>query len=86
MKKILFVLILSLISISAFSETQWYKTTDYAQATIRNGKYNWGNWQDSNLKISINLDTDVITIYSPRKQVYKVYDAYNNGNASLIKG
>lgn len=31
------------------------------------------------MSISINLDTDIITIYSPRTQTYAVYGTYNNG-------
>ena len=33
------------------------------------------------MTLVINLNTDVITIYSPRIQVYQVYGMANNGNA-----
>lgn len=51
-----------------FAQVQWYRSTSFANKTA----YGWSNWQDSNVQICINLNTDVITIYSPTVQVYKV--------------
>lgn len=81
MKKILMIFMLACMSIlPTIAETQWYRTTAFAQASIYGGSYHWGDWESSNMNISINLSTDVITIYSPSKQVYYVYGSYNNGN------
>lgn len=68
---------LPFISISA--QKQWYKTSAYAQATVKNGNYDWGDWEKSNMNICIDLSEDIITVYSPRKQVYRIYGTYNNG-------
>lgn len=67
-------------NVEATAQTQWYRTTAYAHANVYNGNYVWGDWQSSDMNISINLTTDVITIYSPRTQIYRVYGVYNNGN------
>lgn len=82
MKKYLLLLIAMLtISVSSFAQIQTYRTTAFAQAKVYNGRYVWGDWENSNMTIAINLSTDVITIYSPITQIYRVYAMYNNGNA-----
>lgn len=63
--------------ISSNAQIQYYKTTAFAEAKIYNGTYYWGDWQSSSLVITFNLNTDVITIYSPKTQVYKVYKTGN---------
>ena len=68
-------------SAEASAQTLNFRTTSYAQATVYNGRYYWGDWESSNMLVTINLDTDIIKVYSPRTQVYKVYGTYNNGNA-----
>lgn len=81
MKKILMLFMLTFgIILSTNAETQWYKTTAFAQARIYNNSYHWGDWENSNMNISIDLTNDIITVYSPSKQVYYVYGSYNNGN------
>lgn len=83
MKKFLFILMLMLgfTFTSVTAQVQFYKTTAYAEAQVYNGKYVWSEWQKSNMTVVINLTTDVITIYSPKTQVYHVYGTANNGNA-----
>lgn len=78
MKKflILFLMMFSFV-ISSNAQVQYYKTTAFAEAKVYNGTYYWGDWQSSNLVITFNLNTDVITIYSPKTQVYKVYKTGN---------
>lgn len=78
MKRILFTLFL-LFSFTLISNAQimQFKTTGYYERT--HYSWGWGNWsskKDSNMNITINLSTDVITIYSPRTQIYYIYQ-YN---------
>lgn len=74
MKKLLIlILIVFGFTISSKAQIQYYKTTAYAFANIYNGKYHWSEWQSSDIVITINLNNDVITIYSPKIQAYKVY-------------
>ena len=81
MKKILFILMMLLSFTVASAQIQNYRTTAFAYATVNNGNYNWSDWEKSNIIITIDLNRDVITIYSPSKQVYYVYNVANNGNS-----
>ena len=77
----IFALLLSIVAANA--QVQYYRSTAYAQANVYNGRYVWSDWQSSNMTITINLNTDMITIYSPRTQIYRVVsagDAYNDSN------
>ena len=78
MKKYLLIL-LCFISISGYAQVQWYRTTQYAEATIINNCYYWGDWESSNMRLCIDIDNDRIIVYSPRIQIYQVYGVYNNG-------
>ena len=79
MKKCLLIL-LCLISFSGYAQVLQFRTTQFAEATIVNNHYYWGDWKSSNMKLCIDLNTDQIIIYSPKVQIYQVYGAYNNGN------
>lgn len=85
MKKIilLFFIIFG-FAVTSKAQIQYYKSTAYAYANIYNGRYVWGDWQDSNVLITINLTTDVITVYSPKTQVYKVYRSGEVVNNSKV--
>lgn len=72
MKKLLVLLIFG-FALSSKAQIQYYKTTAYAYAKIYNNKYYWSDWYNSNIVLTINLNNDVITIYSPKIQSYKVY-------------
>ena len=78
MKKYLLIL-LCFISISGYAQVQWYRTTQYAEATIINNRYYWGDWESSNMRLCIDIGNDQIVVYSPRIQIYQVYGVYNNG-------
>lgn len=74
MKKFIFIFLMIFEFVTfSHAQIQYYKTTSFAEAKIYNGKYYWGDWQSSNLVLTINLNTDVITIYSLNTQIYKVY-------------
>lgn len=79
MKKYLLILF-CFISISCYSQELRFKTTQYASASVINGRYYWGDWENSNMILSMNLNTDQIIIYSPKTQVYQIYATYNDGN------
>lgn len=80
MKKLLLSLF-CLFSLTISAQIQKYRTTQFAIASVTNGRYSWSDWESSNLYLYINLDTDQITIYSTSIQIYQIYSAYNNGNA-----
>lgn len=76
MKKFLTLIVLFLgIVIGVNAQVQTYRTTGYYEKKLYS--WGWGNWsakQQSNMNIVINLNTDVVTIYSPRTQVYRIYE------------
>ena len=83
MKRFLMIFALLVSIVAANAQVQYYRSTAYAQANVYNGRYVWSDWQSSNMTITINLNTDMITIYSPRTQIYRVVsagDAYNDSN------
>lgn len=57
-----------------------YRTTGYAYKKINSyGNWTqWSDWQDSDMRVVINFNTDVITIYSPKTQIYKVTEHLRN--------
>ena len=80
MKKLLLFLML-FISTTAFSQVYTYRTTAYAyqQVNSYDGKWmEWSDWQDSDMSVVINFNTDVVTIYSPTKQIYKITEFIRN--------
>lgn len=75
MKKFLLTLILTLGFIfPSFAQTYWYRTTAFAIKSVNvYGIWGpWSDWQKSNMDVSINTDDNIITIYSPVKQVYVI--------------
>lgn len=71
---ILLAIIASMAIGTANAQTYAYRTTAFAMKQI-NSYGNWSNWSDwekSDMLITINLDTDVIKIYSPMTQIYQI--------------
>ena len=66
--------------INTYAETYYYRTTEFAYKQINDyGRWtNWSDWEESNILISINLSTDVVVIFSPRTQRYKITDHVRN--------
>lgn len=80
MKKFLFIftfiLSLSMFNIhSVNAQTYYYRTTQFAiKYKYTNGWTNWSEWQSSNMKMKIDLDDDMIVIYSEKLQIYSVLE------------
>lgn len=74
--KLLLVTLLLFISASSFSQVLTFRTTLFAT-----NEYNyysqrwsgWSNWEKSDMLLTIDLSNDIITIFSPVTQVYKIY-------------
>lgn len=77
MKKLLITFLLFTIGIIAsYSQVQWYRTTAYSHRYQTSSGYwtGWSDWEDSNMKMKIDLGNDIVVIYSPRVQTYKVIE------------
>lgn len=74
MKKILFTLVLLFSFIAIQAQVYHYRTTAYAYKQVNsNGNWtSWSDWQDSDMLMIINFNTDVVTIYSPTTQRYQI--------------
>ncbi len=74
MKKVL-LLVLMCFSLSVYADR--FKSTAFCQAIVINGQYIWGNWEPSDIIISVT--SEGVVIFSPYVQVYKIIYKYNNG-------
>lgn len=89
MKRLLLAMLLCVVSVASFAQTISFETTSYTYKT-HNG-YSWSNWapyQNSSMLLTMDLDRDLVIIYSPKTQIYKIIDysgAYtdNDGDATI---
>lgn len=78
MKRFLLMFAFMLSMIAASAQVYTYRSYAYAQ---KNAGYSWSNFVSSDLKITINLDTDVIRIYNKLNSCFLVQTSreyYNN--------
>ena len=82
MKKLIltFLLLFGLLSVTNISaQTYYYKTYQFAIKYKANNVWtNWSDWEKSDMLLTINLDDDVITVYSEKRQIYKVLEYMGN--------
>lgn len=77
MKKFLFALLLSLCCVFSYAaDILKFQTTELSIKTQNdNGTWTkWSDWEKCSCLVVINLDKDVITIYSANKQIYDIVD------------
>ena len=79
MKRVILFLFLffGLFSLSSLNaQTYYYKTYQFAiKYKSSNGVWgNWSDWEKSNMTLTIDLDKDVITVYSEKRQIYRVVE------------
>lgn len=64
-------LIMGLGGAACHAQVYYYKTTRFAMKQVVNGYWtDWSNWQTSDMVMTIDWDRSVVTIYSPKTQVY----------------
>ena len=57
------------------AQTYYYKTYQFAMKyKVGNTWTDWSDWEKSDILVSINLDTDIITVFSAQKQIYRVLE------------
>lgn len=79
MKHIIKFLLVSILLIgagitTADAQTYSYRSTEYAiKKTNSSGQWlSWSDWEPSNIRITMNLDTDIVRVYSATPQVYRI--------------
>ena len=89
LKGLLFTL-LFICSTACLAETATFRTTYFSMREKYGSIWtDWEDWQKSSLIISMDLDNDIITIFSKKKQKYIVYDIddghYDSGGDYVIE-
>ena len=57
------------------AQTYYYRTYQFAiKYKTDYGWTSWSEWQSSNMKMKIDLDDDIIVIYSEKRQIYNVIE------------
>lgn len=69
MKKLVIALILVFSAFISQAQIYNYRTTDFA---YKEQYKSWTEWQKSNIKLTINFNTDTVIIYSEKVQVYRI--------------
>lgn len=80
MKKLLFVLALTLLSVVSYAQTKFVRTTELTVGVKQNNKIEW--YPSSKESMLIKIDDNVMVIYSKVPQTLRVitYDGqYDNG-------
>lgn len=79
MKKLLIFILFVVMGITtSMAEILWFKTTDFAYRVKNYGTWSsWSDWEASSMNIKIDTGQDIIVIYSPETQVYKVLSLEN---------
>lgn len=74
MKKTFLVILFVLSALCSNAETIWYKSFSFAMKYVDEYGYwtSWTDWSASNVKIAIDDEEDIITIYSKTPQIYIV--------------
>lgn len=85
MKKFLSILMLIftmsiVLPDEAMAQVYTYRTTGYAYKKVNSyGNWSdWSSWQDSDMSMTINFNNDVIIIYSPETQRYRITEHIRN--------
>lgn len=84
-KKFFITMLLLISSMAAFSQVYTYRSYAYSE---KKPGYAWSNTVSSNLKITINLNTDVIRIYNKLNSTFLVQTSqsyYDNDGEWTLK-
>ena len=89
MKKLLLAMLLCVISITSFAQVINFETTSYTykEYTSR-GWTKWAPYEHSSMLLTMDMNRDLVIIYSPKTQIYKIVNysgAYtdNDGDATI---
>ncbi len=71
MKKILAILLFSIITFGVSAESLWCNGYEISMKYKNSG---WTEWKSCTVPIEIKTDEDIIVIYSNETQIYRIYD------------
>lgn len=88
LKRVIILLFLC-ISLPLSAQVIKFKTVAFAEKQYDYYTQSWSSWSDwsqSDMLLTIDLQNDLVTIYSPKIQAYKVYEGgenYYDGDGDL---
>jgi len=67
-------------TVSMEAQVYYFRTTGFAYKQINSYGHwtDWTDWQSSDMLITMNLDTDVVRIYSKTPQTYRITQHVRN--------
>lgn len=75
MKRMILFILISLFVLSLKAQTYKYHTDCFSYKYVNNGRWSeWSDWKKSRILVVINLDRNLISIYSDNKQEYDIYE------------
>lgn len=78
MIKKLLLLVFLFMGVSVSAQVIKFRTVAYSENRYDFNLQRWNGWSDwekSNMLLTVDLQNDVIKVYSPTPQVYKVYES-----------
>lgn len=78
MIKKLLLLVFLFIGVSVSAQVIKFRTVAYSENRYDFNLQRWNGWSDwekSNMLLTVDLQNDVIKVYSPTPQIYKVYES-----------
>ena len=79
--KVMLIIVLLFTSQTVFSQIINYKTVAFSinqYDELYHKWTGWSSWEKSNMLLTINFDTSVVTVYSPVTQIYSIYKSEGN--------
>ena len=89
MKKLYTMLIVMLITIPCFAQTEYFTAYQYSsKVMMNNGQWsNWLDWIATDIDVKIDFDKAKIVIYSNEPQIYRLIEEveapYNDGGQQI---
>lgn len=74
MKKYILIFIMFLTTCAINAQVVNFRTTAFATKQSST----WSSWKNSDMLVTIDFNSDVVTIYSPNIQIYKIYSSVSS--------
>ena len=76
MKKFILTLLMVFTVGVAFSQVKYFQTTQFSYKYLTEYNYwtDWSDWEKCTAKVKLDLDNDIIVIYTNETQKYYVYE------------
>lgn len=82
-KRLVVSLITAFTILTASAQIQQFRTQAF---TYKQENYEWADWESSDILVEFDFDTDIVAIYSPVPQYYKIISQPSSGYDSDGEG